>query len=326
MINTVQLAPRIASALSGISVEPGGLTATVGTESLEADSAPALARRLAAELYQTMHVGRSESPSSRPRTYRDRDLDRLFADAMPHTRTRTPAVIHEHRPEQDQAIAELGGLRVRIPSSALTSTPPQALPGQATVSLPAARPGLSPGFFLADGSRGMERAGDALRLYVHLTHPEAAPAVWGRTLSILEEARLPYRAKISSSPHLYPRRDALVVYLGPRARPAVPLLAAELKGLAGVGPSTSPFTAEVAPGVAVAWEPSDRRPGRKGKSFGEHRTAILAEALVLHATLPPEDRPTTEETIAGAFLDASVDPLDPSRNLDSAPLPASLTG
>lgn len=325
MISTVQLAPRITAALHDIDVEPGALKATTGSDTLEADNAPALSKRLAAELYQTMHVGRTESPSARPRTYRDRDLDRLFTDAMPHTRTQISAVIHEHRPEQDQTIAELGGLRVRVPSSVLTTPPPHTLPGQATVSLPAARPGLSPGFFLADGSRGMERAGDALRLYVHLTRPDAAPAVWGRTLSILEEARLPYRAKISSSPHLYPRRDALVVYLGPRAWSAVPLLAAELKDLDGVGPSTSPFTAEVAPGVALAWEPSDRRPGRKGKSFGEHRTAILAEALVLHATLPPQDRPTIEETIAGAFLDASVDPLDPSRNLDSAPLPASLT-
>ncbi|MET9535788.1 T3SS effector HopA1 family protein [Streptomyces sp. NPDC006649] len=321
MINAAQLAPRIADALRTIDVEPGGLKATTPTETIESDNAAALAKRLSSELYQILHVGRTEAISSRPRTYRDRDLDRLFAVAMPHRHTQAPVVIHEHRPEQEEAIAELGGLRLRVQPSALTPLP-NSLPGRSLLTLPAARPGLSPGFFLADGSLGMDRTGDALRLYVHLTNPEAAPSVWGRTLSLLEDARLPYRAKISSSPHLYPRRDALVVYLGPRSWQAIPLLAAELKDLEGVGPSTSPFTTEVAPGVAVAWEPNDPRAGRRGQSFGEHRTAILAEALVLHATLQPEERPTPEDTVAGAFLDASIDPLEPSRNLDSPPLSA----
>ncbi|MEU8971275.1 T3SS effector HopA1 family protein [Streptomyces monashensis] len=320
-MSTFHLAPRIAASLADIHVEPGGLKAVAGKDTFEGDSAPVVAKKLASGLYQTLHVGRSEALTSRPRSYRDRDLDHRLAGAMPHERTRTQALIQACRPERNEAIVELDGLRVRIPPEAVITPLPDTLPGPVTVTLPAARPGLSPGFFLADGSLGKERSGDMLRLYVHLTRPEAAPDAWHTVLTYLEKAGLPYRAKISSSPHLYPRRDAFVVYLGPRAQHAVPALAEQLKGLDGMGESTSPFAREVAPGIGVAWEPADRRAGHKGQSFGEHRTAILAEALVQHALLPDEDLTEAAEMVASAFLDASIDPLDPARNLDSPPMP-----
>ncbi|MFJ3310086.1 T3SS effector HopA1 family protein [Streptomyces sp. NPDC086549] len=320
-MTTFPLAPRVAATLTDIHVEPGGLKAVAGTETFEGDSAPALAKKLAAGLYQILHMGRSEPLTSRPRSFRDRDLDHRLAGAMPHERTRTQALIHTYPPEHNETIVELDGLRVRMPPEAVITPLPETPPGPVTVTLPAARPGLSPGFFLADGSLGNERSGDMLRLYVHLTHPEAAPDAWHTVLTHLEQAGLPYRAKVSSSPHLYPRRDALVVYLGPRAQHAVFALAERLKGLDGVGESTSPFTREVAPGIGVAWEPTDRRAGHKGQSFGEHRTAILAEALVQHALLSDEDRTVAAEMVASAFLDASIDPLDPARNLSSPPIP-----
>ncbi|MFF5435211.1 T3SS effector HopA1 family protein [Streptomyces griseofuscus] len=320
-MSTFHLAPRVAASLADIHVEPGGVKAVAGTETFEGDSAPGLAKKLAAGLYQTLHMGRSEALTSRPRSFRDRDLDHRLAGVMPHERTRTQALLHAYRPERNEAVVELDGVRVRVPPEAVIRPLPDVPPGPVTVTLPAARPGLSPGFFLADGSLGKERSADMLRLYAHLTHPEAAPDAWHAALTYLEKAGLPYRAKVSSSPHLYPRRDALVIYLGPRAQYAVTALAERLTGLDGVGETTSPFAREVAPGIGVAWEPADRRAGHKGQSFGEHRTAILAEALVQHALLPDGDRTEAAEMVASAFIDASIDPVDPARNLGSPPIP-----
>src|SRR5262249_37668667 len=104
-----------------------------------------------------------------------------------------------------------------------------------TVRLPAARPGLSPGFFLVDGSRGTTEPGPVLRVYLHLDGPDDAVRLWDTTLRHLEGAAVRYRAKVTSSRRLFPRRDGLVVYLGREARDILPGLVAAVRQPAKVG-------------------------------------------------------------------------------------------
>jgi hypothetical protein len=138
---------------------------------------------------------------------------------------------------------------------------------------------------------------------------------------------------VLSRPWSYPRRDALVVYLEDEDAPLATGLAEEVTGLPGVGTDTSVFAHEVAPGVALAWEPADNRPGRPGKSFGQHRAAAVAEGLLryAHATDATDGllRPAADPAGADAAREvhrslraAAVDPAAPARNLDSAPFPA----
>ncbi|MFH8381236.1 T3SS effector HopA1 family protein [Kitasatospora sp. NPDC018058] len=318
MISPV-IAPALAQALEVVTVAPDGLKATVGETTIEAPNAGVLTQKLSATLYQVIHTGREPVMSSRPRTLRDRALDQRLADAMPHRSTRTRALVHPSAAD-GSFVAELNGLRVLL-SEADQDTPlPQERPALATLTLPAARPALSPGFFLTDGSHGTGRSDQLLlRVYIHLTAPDPAPALWAAVLGHLEDQRLPYRAKISSNRDLYPRQDALVVYLGPQAWHAALGVAQAVQGMPGLGPTTSPLLHPVAPGVGVAWEPDDPRPGRRGLSFGEHRTGVLAECLVHHALR--NDGRSSEDVVAEGFLNASIDPLSPARNLGSPAVP-----
>jgi hypothetical protein len=143
-----------------------------------------------------------------------------------------------------------------------------------------------------------------------------------------------YRAKVTSGMRLFPRRDGLVVYLGPDAWYAVDQVVAAVEGMPGLGTETSPFVRRLAPGVGAAWEPDDPRPGKRGLSFGEHRCQAVAEALVGIAVRGEGSREAAadgsreaaadgsrEAAIAEAFFNAGVDPLMPARNLGSPVVP-----
>ncbi len=316
------IAPAISAALAQTEVADGGLTAVVGDQELDAKTPGALAKQLGGVFYQDLHAGMDDQDdTTRQRSLRDDAFDqRLFA-AMPHRTTLVPATVLGDGPAPDSVIVNLDGLRVNVPRDSITDRRPHATSPQVTLRIPAPRPSLSTGFFLTDGSRGRVTGSPMLRLYFHLTHAEAAPEAWGTVLSQLEALQLRYRAKVTSSLKHFPRRDALVVYLGSDAWHAAADIAASVRGLPGLGTTTSPFVRRIADGVGAAWEPDDPRPGKgKGKlSFGEHRCQVLAEALVGHAVRA--DGVSREAVVAEAYLNAGADPLMPARNLDSPVLP-----
>jgi hypothetical protein len=215
----------------------------------------------------------------------------------------------------DTLVAELDSVRVRIPDTALATRP--TVGHRVLVEAGCVRPRLSPGHLLVDGSRGNGLAdGPVLRVYVHLTITDAAVASWRWTLRCLERLGVPYRAKILSAGSALPRRDALVVYLGPDAWAAAGVIAAGLPDRCGR--EVSPFTHQFAPGVSVAWEPEDDRIGQRGLSFGLHRALAVATGLIKHATGAVADR---ADAVSSALIDAGIDPVRPFRNTNSPPLP-----
>ncbi|MFF2657453.1 T3SS effector HopA1 family protein [Kitasatospora sp. NPDC058032] len=308
------ISSALTDALHRVEVAGDGLRAVVGTHELTAESPRALQRQLSTTLYEVLHTGRDPEQGERPRTLRDTELEARFGRAMPHRRTRVRATLL-HAPADGSYVMNHGGLRLKVPAAALMGEPEGAEGSQVDVMLPAARPALSTGFFLADGSRGAVDSRPVIRVYVHLEDVDAAVEAWGRILSSLEGAEVPYRAKVLSTRRLLPRRDALVVYLGPRAWRVVPVVAAAVEGLAGVGAGSSPITRRLAPGVGFAWEPQDGRPAMRGLSFGEHRMRVLAGALVSHALTGGGG--SREELVATRFVEANIDPADPARNIDS---------
>ncbi len=302
--------PQWAPVLAAVRVDAGLRRAYVAGRELRAENGRELRVRLVSALYETFHAGHrsAEAPSG---PARDRAFEAELKAAVPHSTTPAAAVESGTR---GVVVAE--GVRVR-PAAAPRAGEP--------VRLPAHRPGLSPGYFLADGSRGRGGRGPALRVYVHTGDPDEALRTWGKVVRALEEAAVPYRAKVLSSRRLFPRRDGLVVYLGPaawHAAPAVVAAAAPPSRPSARHPRTSAFARTVAPGVALAWEPEDARPGHRGMSFGQHRSAAVADAAIAHAREKSAAR-TVHEHVREQMRAANIAPDACYRNLNS-PNPAAL--
>jgi hypothetical protein len=252
----------------------------------------------------------------RPRTLGDPPFQRLLAEAVPHSATvlEVPADRLGDPVGNDERRITLDGVRVLVPADAVNEeavVPDGTGAGHAVLRLPAGRPALSPGFYLVDGSTGRPRGGGLVRHYVHIEEAEEAPAVWNRLLTALEDSGVRYRAKVASLRLLYPRRDALVVYMGAHDAASVDLVAIA-DHLPGLGEATSVFAAQIAPGMATACEPSDPRPGMARLSFGQHRARAVADGLVEHAQNPTAG--TAEAAVCRCLAAAGARPDAPWQN------------
>lgn len=274
--------------------------ARVGEHTLTLSSRAELEVQLPMWLYGVLHCGQPDLEVQLPFHTHDTALEADLAAATAHqTVPRSFPVLHT---DSTTTVILREGIKVAVPSGGL---PTVEAGGTIDLNVPSYRRRLSPGFFLAHGTHPADHGLPVLRVYTHLTTPTAAVLAWADATGFLEDAQVRYQAKILSSSHLFPRRDALVVYLDARDTAVLSALAEVLSTHAD--PATSWFTRTVAPGVGVAWEPHDPRPKLAGQSFGQHRAAILSEAVLRTDGLPVDQ----------AFTAANIDPHDVSRNLDS---------
>ncbi|RSN30046.1 hypothetical protein DMC61_17555 [Amycolatopsis sp. WAC 04169] len=287
--------------LRDVEVDSRANRAVVAGQVLQAGGRAELRAKLATALYDTLHVGTALEASVSP-GFRDR-----LAAAVPHELTRARGRVCSLA-TPDEVVIEIDGVRVRVPSSAVESPVAGAVTG---VGINCARPNLAPGFFLVDGppGHGLESGDHVLRIYLHLVEQGMATAAWHSALLLLGRLGVPYRAKVS----LYlPRRDALVLYLGRHAWPAAPGIVQELSSLRGLGAAVSAYAHRIADGVAVAWDPADSRPGHGGLSFGEHRSRIIADALLAPGT--------REDELARFLAEGNIDATGVFRNTTSPDL------
>jgi hypothetical protein len=293
----------LGAALRLIEVGPGCRTATVGRREVSATGPEALRPELADAIYRELHAGWTGPDTPVARTPRDRAIEERFRELMPHGSTVRTASVLDTRP--GEVLVRLDGVRVWVPSDWVET--------EAHVRVPADWPALSSGYFLVESAKPWTPSGTVLRIYVHLTSVAAAFDAWSAMLLMLADTGIGYRAKVASSPGTLPRRDALVLYLSEDHDGMPRRVARAMARVRGIGTQVSVFARPVAPGVAMAWEPVDRRPGMNGMSFGEHRAAVLADALVRHASEP--SGPSVADVVREAFIEARIDPADPARNL-----------
>ncbi|MFB7086896.1 T3SS effector HopA1 family protein [Streptomyces sp. NPDC056296] len=314
------LASGLRLALADVRIAPDGRTAWVRDDEVTAESASAMRFALARTLYEVLHTGRGVKDREAPGTLRAPDYEARLAKATPHPETVAAGLLTERRSAAGRRVVEIDGLRVGVPDS-VTLRETGRTAGDAgrpvvLLNLPAARPLVSPGFFLVDSGTGRTSGGgDLLRLYLRVADADAAPELWHGVLSALESRSVTYRAKIISNPSSLPRNDGMVVYLGSGSWDAVDAVTESALAI-GLPEGPAPaFAHVVAPGVTAAWEPKDDRTGMRGLSFGEHRAHVVARAFVA-AAQQHRERPTAAE-LAAACVAANVDPTDPARNLDS---------
>lgn len=320
--------PAVAAVLDRITISADGTRAFIdgrpvrdrsphtGARRTVTESALELRKQLAGAAYEVLHAGRPADAPDPPYHARDLAFEDRLRRAVPHpVRTlRLPVVTSDG----STMVVVRDGVRVRMarPAPVAPDEPPRGPVGDTVdVVVPAHRAQLSPGFFVADGTRTPDPTAPLLRVYLHLADAASAVPVWADTLALLEGAQVRYRAKVLSSPALYPRHDALVVYLDHRDRHHVPAIADQATGRPGVGAATPAFGRTVRPGVGVAWEPADPRPEYAGLSFGQHRAHVLVEALL---DAREGDRPL-DDLLAERFAVANIDPTAPHRNADSPP-------
>ncbi|HUJ63622.1 MAG TPA: T3SS effector HopA1 family protein [Kofleriaceae bacterium] len=159
-----------------------------------------------------------------------------------------------------------------------------------------------PGYYLALGDVALDASAGLVRCYWHLTAAGAVP--WMHEITTrFNAAGLAFHAKARSDPAGYTRADSGVLYLSrPRLGGAIELVREVHARIAGLLRASTPmFTRRVARGLALADDPGE------GESFGQHRCALVADALLAAASR----RGSCGRAIVARFARAELDVARP---------------
>jgi len=176
---------------------------------------------------------------------------------------------------------------------------------------------MLPGYYMAMGDADQEDYDpethpSTVRFYFHLASTGAE--LWVRELTgRLNAAAVPFHAKLHSDPAMYVRADAAVLYVSrndlTRTMAILPAVHAALSR--HLRSSTPIFTKRLARGLAVAEDPGD------GRSFGQHRCGLVAEALVRHFETGGNTARGAATAVVARFAEAGLDARRPWLNAGS---------
>lgn len=275
----------LASLEDRVSVDAHRLTAGIGSTTLRATSLTELRSQVAGAIYTHLHVGHPGIETV-PGTGHQ-DLAAALIDAIPH-RTVIQSASALAASARTQAgtsvqgvphqVVELSGVKVLFPEEALVRNPLDEIVG---VRVPSWRSRATPGFLLALGAHGSVNHADASRLYISCVTASEALDVWPKVLGALAASGLSHQVKTLSSSLAFPRSDAMVIYVSAiDSDAAASLVRTALTSLSAHDTRVSVFTHHVGDRLALAMEPRDPRPAYRGLSFGQHRSRVLADALL----------------------------------------------
>ena len=166
-----------------------------------------------------------------------------------------------------------------------------------------------------DADRGQDEEhepSDIVRFYWHLTAEGALP--WIRALTgRFNAAGVAFHAKVLTDPASYVRADAGVLYVERRDVARAMDLLPDLHVCArpGLRSTTPMFTKRLAPGLAVAEDPGD------GRSFGQHRCQLIAEALVRAFEAAAVGFDSRWQAVVDRFADEGLSVVRPWLNMQS---------
>jgi hypothetical protein len=268
-----------------------------------------LTAALAASLYQHCYL-RPSGPAGRfADPVADREFQRSLARSNAGQGSWDSGWLLEATTADGELIVAWHGVRFRAGPDQVRLDPETTA---CQVRVPAGYLHLHPGFYLMAGEAGSgvpdPADAAAVRLYWHLTS-RAAPRWLAEVSRRLNAAGVPFRAKVLSSPEAYRRADAGVLYLARRDFPGARGLVAQVYAEVGheLRDAVPLFTKRLAAGLSVAEDP----PGQE--SFGQHRCALVAQALLDRTGQggPPADRQAKRAAIEAAFRRAGLDPQAP---------------
>jgi hypothetical protein len=179
---------------------------------------------------------------------------------------------------------------------------------RATARRDVAAPG-SPWWYTHRAGWRMDRPpGDLVRFYFH-TAPDGLAALVRTLTRTLAASGAPWMVKCAVDPRVHARADAVVAFVPRTALAAVqsPLTEIGCRFRDAALSSGPPCTLPVVPGVAAALDPGE------GRSFGEHRSRLVAAAI--------GDAGDTRDAVCRRFEADGIDPLRPWRRRDAEALP-----
>lgn len=274
----------LASLEHRVSVDAHRLTAGIGSTTLRATSLTELRSQVAGAIYTHLHVGHPGIETV-PGTGHQ-DLAAALIDAIPHRTVIQSASASASAGTQagtsvqgvPHQVVELSGVKVLFPEETLVRNPLDEIVG---VRVPSWRSRATPGFLLALGAHGSVNHADASRLYISCVTASEALEVWPKVLGALAASGLSHQVKTLSSSLAFPRSDAMVIYVSAiDSDAAASLVRTALTSLSAHDTPVSVFTHHVGDRLALAMEPRDPRPAYRGLSFGQHRSRVLADALL----------------------------------------------
>ena len=207
--------------------------------------------------------------------------------------------------ENGSIIAERNGVRFWVRSDDVRAQGPLADGVSASVRIPKEFRHLQPGFYFAVGDADHDgNLPDAVRVYWHL-RPAGAASFTALITGRFNRAGIPFRLKLVSDPMGYRRSDPAVLYL-PRssyatAAPLLVELAPEVRPF--LRSPLSAYVKRLALGVGLAEDPND------GSSFGQHRSRLIAAALVSPASACAASVGDRLDAVAGALRAQGFDPF-----------------
>jgi HopA1 effector protein family len=176
------------------------------------------------------------------------------------------------------------------------------------------RPFISPGFYFALGDTvdAAERGSPLVRIYMNLESTGAAAFVSAVT-EVLNAEKVPFAAKVASSPHGYVRADAAVVYVRKHhfSRSISGLKVVRDRVAPHLVPATPMFAKRMASGVSVAEDP----PG--SWSFGQHRSRAVALAVAEAHAGRVRTLARQATIVKESFKANGIDPVRPHLSLGS---------
>ncbi len=174
---------------------------------------------------------------------------------------------------------------------------------------------VHPGFWFAFGETPSDTVADArrVRIYWHI-QPAAAAQLVNLLTHALNRFQLPFQLKCLATPVHFWRRNSLVLYLSRRHYTvAHTVLSSTYAAVAtSLDPEVPAFTLGLAPGVALAEDPSG------AESFGQTRCRLVAEGLYAARARGATDEDDKLAAVYEAFATAGVDPRHPYRNPGSS--------
>lgn len=199
----------------------------------------------------------------------------------------------------DEVVVEKEGLRARTSTGLCVPTPARGL--EVAVRYPPEYQRLLPGFFLITGDHGVPTA-PLVRVYWNAA--ECATDLVRVLTHDLTALGVAFRLKLALGTAAAHRADAGVLYLSRSdyGRAAATLAAAARALERGLGEGVPAMTKRLRRGVGLAEDPGPQQ------SFGQHRCALLAQALIAGRDRDASGR---VDAIVAALADAGLDPRRP---------------
>ena len=248
--------------------------------------APGARSVLADILYATLHCRRDQETSPNEESAWDAGDEREFMRELSNANSGSgawrPGAVVRSVAADGGMIVEHSGLAMWIDAEEFIPDGGNIVPGSAgRVKFPNEYRALFPGHYVMLGDLDGDLGGETVRIYWHVTADGAAPLVSAISRTF-NEAGVGFHFKVLSDPSGYRRTDSAVLYLASDDHAeAAPLVEAVRDSVCNFLRSpVSAFALALAPGLSLAEDPGSH------VSFGEHRAAVVADALCMRPGLP----------------------------------------